>query len=90
MTIARLPEGARLALINWPGGQPTWQQIVEAAGPTRHGHSRNFRWCVRPLLNAGLLTELKRFDDAGMLTWRTFRLTQAGRKAVDVLQSGVE
>jgi hypothetical protein len=87
--IPTLPEGARLALLNWPGGQPTWQQIVQAAGPNRAGHGRTFRQCVQPVLDAGLIEEFKivEGDYPYHKVRSAFRLTQAGRKAVDVLQS---
>jgi hypothetical protein len=86
MTIPTLPTGARLALINWPGGHPDWRAIVASAGPNARGHARSFRQVVEPLLAWSLI------EDAPSPPHKrcTFRLTQPGRKALDVLQSGVE
>lgn len=81
--ISILPEGARLALLNWPGGQPTAYQITEASGSD--DVIRDSLAVVCPLLETKLIEDVV---DNGII--RTFRLTQAGRKAVDVLQSGVE
>ncbi len=81
MNASNLPEGARLALMNWPGGHLTCRQIADAAGK---GTGR--RWATShvavPLRQAGLIE----WNEAGTRN----RLTQAGRKAWDVLQSGVE
>ena len=86
MTIPTLPTGARLALINWPGGHPDWCAIVAVAGPNARGDDRSWRQVGWPLLNNNLLEHLPR--EPGQPD--RFRLTQAGRKALDVLQSGVE
>ena len=87
MTIPTLPEGARLALLNWPGGQPGTHAIADAAGPNKAGRRRD-RWqIVNALQKVGLIEARPRDAIREPLT---FRLTQAGRKAVDVLQRGWE
>lgn len=80
-------EGARLALLNWPGGHPDWLAIATAAGPNRRGANRGYRGTVQPLLDHRLIEELPREAFPAL---PRFRLTQRGRKALDILQSGVE
>lgn len=87
MTLPTLPEGARLALLNWPGGQPTVAEIVVAIASARK-EALPPAWkqfaMIDQLLAAGMVEEV--ICEPPM----RFRLTQPGRKAVDVLQSGVE
>jgi hypothetical protein len=86
MTIPTLPTGARLALINWPWGTPTDAHIVAAIDRKPDGTLWTYRETIYPLLAAGLIADLQIISG---INWR-YRLTQAGRKALDVLQSGVE
>lgn len=87
MSTPTLPEGARLALLNWPGGQPTVGEIIEAIAPGEPLPSVNDEFVIiSALVAAGLIEEV----DVPKGHMRTFRLTQAGRKAMDVLQSEVE
>ncbi|OYZ15607.1 MAG: hypothetical protein B7Y35_05945 [Sphingomonadales bacterium 28-64-96] len=85
MTLPNLPEGARLALLNWPltNSRPLSADILAAAN--KGNKQRDFKWpaVIYPLLDTGLI---ERSTDG----WAGYRLTQPGRKAVDVLQSGVE
>jgi hypothetical protein len=90
--IPTLPTGARLALLNWPGGQPSAADIADAV-PARDDRPWRYGEVVQPLLVLGLLEELPGallHPATGTRLLTTFRLTQAGRKAVDVIQSGVE
>jgi hypothetical protein len=87
MTPHTLPEGARLALLKWPGGQPGTAAVVQVL-PSRDSDPWRFSEVVQPLLDAALIEEVP--GDWPHLFLATFRLTQAGRKAWDVLQSGVE
>ncbi len=84
MTLPTLPDGARLALMNWPGGRQSAARIVDSL-PRRDGPLWTYGEVVRPLLDAGLIETV-----ATQFQIHTYRLTQAGRKAMDVLQSGVE
>ena len=83
-----LPEGARLALLHWPWGTPTWREISAAAGPAKDGRARQYRGCVLPLIRLGLLDELVEYNEQGESVSRRFRLTPAGRRALDEIQSG--
>ncbi len=87
MNASNLPEGARLALMNWPGGQPDAGEIADAmpAGNVRPWYYSDV---IPPLLDAGLIERVPNVAARG--GGHLFRLTQAGRKAWDVLQSGVE
>ena len=83
MNLSTLPEGARLALLHWPWGTPTSLEITDAAGCGCDFVARHD--CLDALLSAGLI------EDAPAPTveqLRRFRLTQAGRRAVDAIQSG--
>ncbi len=75
-----LPEGARLALLHWPWGTPDCRAIVLAAGTDRRGHRRRVDHVVIPLRRAGLIE----WGEPGI----AFRLTRAGRRALDEIQSG--
>ncbi len=85
MTLPTLPEGARLALMNWPGGQPSAMQIGRAADRDLPEPLDAFQ-IIRDLMEARLIERRPAMQNA----LPTYRLTQAGRKAWDVLQSGVE
>lgn len=76
-----LPEGARLALLHWPWGTPTSMEITDAA---RCGCDLVARHdCLDALLGAALI------EDAPTVGYlRRFRLTPAGRRALDEIQSG--
>ena len=85
--IPTLPEGARLALLNWPGGQPDDSTLARVAGMQNVGMAHVWPAVAKPLLDAKLIEYAPRESVNGV---ERYRLTQAGRKAVDVLQSGVE
>jgi predicted transcriptional regulator with HTH domain len=79
-----LPEGARLALLHWPWGTPSAQEIVQAAGAGITGRIAATRAVVVPLIKAGLIERMSERREG----YTVFRLTQAGRRAVDAIQSG--
>ena len=81
--IPPLPEGARLALLHWPWGTPTIGEIFEAM--QQAGVSPPFdQHIANQLLAAGLIEHAPGPETAP----RRYRLTQAGRRAVDAIQSG--
>ncbi|WP_133175315.1 hypothetical protein [Sphingomonas oleivorans] len=51
---AELNEGARLALLAWPKGTPTWFDVVECTPRNALGRFRGYRQTVLPLEQAGL------------------------------------
>ncbi|MBU6167097.1 MAG: hypothetical protein KGQ52_13365 [Alphaproteobacteria bacterium] len=86
LAAATLPEGARLALLHWPWGMPDWLALSKAAGPNKRGRLRARCQIVPPLLQHGLIEPAEPCTDIAGST--RFRLTQAGRRAVDAIQSG--
>jgi hypothetical protein len=84
--IPPLPEGARLALLHWPWGTPAIREIIEAT--MRAGYQRPSVYQEQAIINALLAGSLMEEIPVDVGSLRRFRLTQAGRRAVDAIQSG--
>ena len=80
-----LPDGARLALLHWPWGTPTVDGICRAATDNGFYCSDPAGLIFMPLIETALIVDV---PDVPQGQLRRFRLTPAGRRALDEIQSG--